>query len=154
MMKFSVKTQKLKLLVLGAGGLGLSLRALLYLTGTDEKGLLVPNHFCAIVLCLLSVAVLVGLFLLTRSLTGPAEYAEAFPSSGPGALGALAMAIGAAASSVTGFTGADTLMLLRSLFGIAAAGSMVYITYCRITGRKPLFLFHGILCVFFALDLI
>ena len=154
-MKLSLSPEKLKLLTLGAGGLGLALRALLFLTGIDEKGLLEPGHIVSVLLWLVSIIVLAGLFLLTRKLEGSADYTDAFPTSGLAPLGALAAAIGIGITAISGFSRpSDLLTQLRNICGILAAVSMVFVAYCRLTGRKPVFLFHGILCVFMALDLV
>lgn len=154
-MKLSIKPQKIKLLTLGAGGLGLAIRALLFLTGIDEKGLLKSGHFAATALWVLSILVLAGVFFLTRKLEGTSNYAEAFPTSGLAPWGSLAIAIGVGITVISDISHAsDLLTLLRNICGILAAVSMAFVAYCRLSGRKPLCLFHGILCVYMALDLV
>lgn len=154
-MKRSVKPEFLKYLVLGAGGLGLLLRTLLYHTGIDEKGLLISGHWAAVLLWVLTFATAAALLLLTRSIQGPESYQDAHPSSAPAALGTLALTVGLAMTTVSEFAEfSGTIRLLVWVLGLCAAVSMGHICYCRMIGRKPFFLCHGIVCIYFALRMV
>ena len=53
-------------LVLFTGALGLFLRLIIAMGGTDEKGLYPKNHPAWVILCILSIAVIAAVYLLTR----------------------------------------------------------------------------------------
>ena len=93
-MKFSVKPQLLKFLVLGMGGLGLALRILLYATGMDEKGLLVEGHWARTGIWLLTAVAALTIVLFTRPIEGPVDHRDCYPVSIAGGLGALAIVKG------------------------------------------------------------
>lgn len=154
-MKLSVKPQLLKYLVLGAGGLGLILRILLYTTGTDAKGLLVSGHWAHVLLWLLTAIVAVGTFLLTRSIQGPERYQDCYPASVPAAAGALILGVMLLITTVSELSAVDSsLQILLTVLGFGSALSLGVVAYCRLCGAKPLFLFHAALCVYFALRMV
>lgn len=154
-MKISVKPENLKYLVLGAGGLGLTLRIALYATGIDEKGLLVTGHWAGIALWLLTALVAAGLFFLTRPIQGPQRYQDAHPVSVPAGLGALALAVVILITTIREMGTMDTrLMTVSTVLGFAAAAMMGFVTFCRLSGMKPIFLCHGVLCIYFALRMV
>lgn len=154
-MKRSVKPELLKFLILGAGGLALAFRAALYSTGMDEKGLLVSGHWAGIAIWLLTALTAGALLILTRSIQGPEQYQDAHPASFTAALGALALAAGLGITTISEFAEfTGILRLLVWILGLGAAVSMGYISLCRMTGGKPLFLCHGIVCIYFALRMV
>ena len=150
-MKLSAKPELLKILTLSAGVLGLLLRVVLYAAGTDEKGLLVTGHWASVSLWILTALLAAGLFLLTRSIQGPEDYADAHPVSFFGGAGAVAAAVTILIVTIGDF---GTEALLATLLGFAAAASLAAIAFFRLTGRKPLFLFHVVLCGFFAMRMV
>lgn len=149
-MNLSVKPELLKKLTLGMGALGLLLRVLLYATGIDETGLLASGHWASLSLWVLSCLGVLGLLALTRSIRGPEDYALAFPRSIFAGAGAFAAAAAVMVTAVREL-GSQPLMTLLS---IAAAICLCITGVCRVTGQKPLFLFHGIVCVFFAVRMV
>lgn len=154
-MKFSVKPQLLKCITLAAGGVGLALRAILYATGTDEKGLLMAGHWAGISLTVLTLAVVAGLFVLTRPIKGPEEYPDAFPVSIWGGAGALAAGLCTLISAVTGFSAVtDTIGLLVQILGLIAGAGLILTGLCRSLGAKPNFLLHTALCLYFAVRMV
>ena len=154
-MKLNLKPKDLTYLILGAGGLGLTLRILLYTTGMDEKGLLKSGHIATVLIWGLTILVLAGLFLLTRNITGPERYEDAFPVSGMGAIGSVLAAAGVLTDTIsimgtrTGLQ--DTICIAAGFVAIAA---LILTALCRLGGYKPIFLCHALLSAYFALRLV
>lgn len=153
-MKLSMKPELLKILILGGGGLGLGLRTALYATGIDHKGLLVTGHWAAVALWCLTGLVALALILMTRSIRGPEQYADAHPVSAFGALGAGALAVAIGLNLFPANAPGGNLGLLAVVLGIGAVASLAYIGFCRLSRRKPFFLCHGIVCIYFAVRMI
>ena len=145
-MPLNIKPSNFKYLILGTGGLGIALRALLYATGLDSKGLLVRGHWAETGLWILTALAVLSIVLLTRSLkvTG-----STLPQSVAAGAGCLVASIGVLLS--IGFTPRNTLLDMAelTLAGVAAI-SLAVLAFCRFTGRKPLFLFHCLVCIYLA----
>lgn len=153
-MKTKLNAQLFPYLVLGCGGLGLVLRALLYATGEDSKGLLQPWHICTILVWLLTAAVIGATALFLRDQDGSNRYRDNFPASKWGAIGAFAAGAGIAVTVLSELrTVWDTLSILWLVLGLLGAACLVLTGICRLKGKRPQFFFHGILCLFFALNL-
>lgn len=154
-MKFSVKPQLLKYLVLGAGGLGLVLRILLYTTGMDEKGLLVSGHWAHIAVWLLTAAAAAVIFLFTRPIEGPADCRDCYPVSIPAGVGAVAAA---AAILIASFSEMGSAFMpvqkIVWIFGFVAAAAFLGIGLCRLTGAGAHFLLYAAVCIYFALRMV
>lgn len=149
-MKVAPKADTLKYAVLGAGGLGLVLRILLYATGIDGRGLLIRGHWAGIALVVLTAAVLAAVFIFTRSIGKTAR-----PTGLVSAAGAFAAAIGIGITTVSGFAEFSTrLHLIVWLLGIFSTAAMGIIGFCRITGKKPHFLLSAVICLYFALRMV
>lgn len=154
-MKFTIKPKDLTYLTLGAGGLGLVLRILLYTTGMDDKGLLKSGHVANILIWLLTGLVLAGLFLLTRKITGPERYQDAFPVSGVGAIGSVLAAAGILIDTISLLGNRVGLQdTICSIAGFIAVAALVLTGLCRLGGYKPSFLCHALLSAYFALRLV
>lgn len=150
-----LKTENLKFLILGAGGLGLALRVALYSTGIDEKGLLISGHPAQIALWILTFLAGIALVFLTLSIQGPDRYGDAFPASLPAALGCFAAAAAFLITALSEFSPrATSLDAIVLVLGIASAVSLVYLGYCRLRRVRPLFLFHAIVCLCLALRMV
>ena len=154
-MKLSVKAEHLKYLILGAGGVGLVLRIVLYATGIDGRGLLTEGHWASIALWALTFVAAVALILFTRKLEGPASYADAHPVSFPAALGAFVAMVGLGITTLSEFSEFSSgIRLAVWLLGLCSTLAMGCIGICRITGRKPHFLLHAVVCIYFALRMV
>lgn len=155
-MKLSVKPHLLKLFALSAGLLGLMLRMVLYATGTDEKGLLIANHWAGITVYGLTAVVVLGLLLLTRSIQGSADYRDAHPRSILAGSGSLVLALAVLMSCLSEISSPPDSIgtFIRWVLGFLTVVSLACICLCRVTGSKPIFLFHGILCVWLALRMV
>lgn len=152
-MPLTVKSANLKYLILGAGGLGLALRALLYATGVDARGLLVRGHWAEIGLWLVTAVTVLGIFLLTRPITGSKHYQKAFPKSPAAAAGCVAAAAGILLNVAPGSRGTSLETAELVLAGIAIVALLV-LAFCRFTGRKPSALFHCLVCIYLALRMV
>lgn len=153
-MKFKIKSAALSTLTLGLGGIGLALRALLYATGEDAKGLLAPWHICTILVWLLTAAVAVLLAVFLRGQDGSNRYRSNFPPSKAGAAGAFAAGLGVAYTILSELDSVwDTLSTLWMILGILSAVSLILTGVCRLNGKRPQFIFHVLLCCFLALNL-
>lgn len=154
-MKFSVKPDDLKYLTLGAGGLGLALRAVLYATGTDDKGLLVTGHWAGIAMWILTVLVAAALYFSTKSIQGPSGYRDAYPVSYPAGLGALGLSLGILVTTVSDLSDPPSAVeLIVWILGALSVVALAAICLCRLSGAKPIFLLHGVVCIYFAMRMV
>lgn len=139
---------------LGAGCVGLILRLIL-LSAVDEKGLLKARHPLSLLVWVLTGAVLITLFLLTRSLSGKVRYSRLFPPSVLGAVGSLAVGLGILFTALQELrTMTDMLALAAAVFGFAAGGCMLYLAYCRWQGLRPSVYLRILVTVYFVLHLV
>lgn len=152
-MALAVKPKQLKRLLPGAGLLGFLLRAVLYTTGMDGKGLLISGHWAETGLWLLTGAVVLCLYLCCRTITGPERYQSAFPASIFGASGSILAGVAIGLCGV-GSDPEGTLGLAELVLRICAALSLFWVGFCRFTGRKPLFLCHSLVCLYLALRMV
>lgn len=150
-MKLSVKPELLKILTLCAGGLGLVLHTVLYATGVDGKGLLITGHWASVALWILTGVTIAALFVLTRFIRSSEDYHAAHPASFIAGTGAFAAA---AAAAFTVMSELAVSELLPLVIGFTAAISLVIIGICRLSGKKPIFLCHTVVCVFFAMRMV
>lgn len=158
------KSNQLKLILPACGGLALALRVLLFATGVDEKGLIVAAHPAWIGMLLLTAVAAAVIALSLRTLRGPAEYQAGFPRSPIGAAGCGLGAVSAALAAFGHFRTGPILsypnllpMLSFYLSGavmILAAAAFALVAFCRLGGRKPSFLLHCLICVYFAARLL
>lgn len=154
-MNFKLRPQTLKVTFLGAGVLACGLRALLYATAIDGRGLLTANHPLSIVLWALTAAAAAALVLFCHSIKGPERYDDAYPVSFSAFLGCFAAVVGIALSSLRSFGARSTVLdILICVLGFVSVIALASIGICRLTGKKPYTLLHGVVCVWFALRLV
>ena len=154
-MKLTIKTEQLKFLMLGAGGLGLALRIALYATGIDGRGLLESGHWAHTAVWILTAAAALVLLICCRSITGPEEVSNAYPPSVTAALGAFAAMVGIGFTTGREFAEfSSRLHLIVWIVGICSVVAQGRIGLCRLTGKKPHFLLHVAVCVYFALRMV
>ena len=141
-------------IVLICGMIGMLLQLWLFQSGPDEKGLYPAAHMGWILSLILSAAVVIFVFLLTRQADEGRSYRENFP---PSLLGAIT---GAAAGVLLTITGIRLLqssaMLLDTLTGAigAVAGiGLLFAAVCRFLGNQPPFVCFLLPSAFFALHL-
>lgn len=141
------------LLSLGAGALGMALAAWLFSAGTDEKGLYPAGHIAWVLLGILSAAVVIFAWLLTRQAGINRSYRQNFPRSLVAALGCAAGGIGLLSSSFQTLTMGKALGLLTGALGIFAAIPLFWAAVCRMRGQRCKLPVYILPCFFFALQL-
>lgn len=146
-----MNTKILKTLILAAGLTGITLRTAFSVIGYDGRSLPIRGHWATVALLCLSAAVLVCLLLCWR-ISGGDDRADARSASPLAALGCFAAAIGIAVTGIRelreGLLPAQNLLWI---LGFVSAAAFVVIGIFRLRGSKPYFLFHSVICVFFAL---
>ena len=151
----NTQSKLLRYAALSAGLFGLILRALLYATGIDQKGLIAANHWATWTIFALTCLVLILLLVTARKQNGPTDYEDCFPGSVFQGAASLFVAAVTVLRAIPRYTAAgDSLELLAAVFGIVAGIAMVAAGICRFTGKRPSFLCHSALCLFFALQMI
>lgn len=138
---------------LGAGALGMALAAWLFSAGTDEKGLYPAGHIAWILLGILTAAVVIGAWLLTRQAGINRNYRQNFPRSLVAALGCAAGGIGLLSSGFKTLATGKVLGLLAGALGIFAAIPLFWAAVCRLRGQRCKLPVYILPCFFFALQL-
>ena len=145
----------LRCATLSAGLLALILRALLYATGIDHSGLIASNHWATRSILILSGLVLLFLLVITRKPEGPTAYKDCFPASFSQGVTSFFIAVVIALRAISQYAAAgDSLELLAALFGIVTGIAMAVAGICRVIGKRPSFLCHSVLSIFFAITMV
>lgn len=150
-MNQDIKPATLKIFTLAAALLGLLLRFLLYATAVDYKGLIADGHWATFGLTGLTLLLLAALVLLTRNPTAEMGYEDSFTPSLLRGLGSLAAAGGLLLQSVQRLGMTERLERIGLIFGITAGIGLIVAGICRFLGKKPPFLCHSVLSIYFAL---
>lgn len=154
-MKLNLKPNQLPLLSLGLGGIGLALRWVLYAVAVDAKNLLPVLHPLEILLWLLTVAAAAVIISMVWKLEGSNRYVDNFTASTVSAVGCFAAAAGILVTVLTAKTGdAHILNHVCKALGILSAPALVLAGVSRMQGKRPLFLCHCVVCMYFALHLV
>lgn len=142
-MKMIFESRHLPMVTAFLGGAALVLRTLLYLTGVDERGLLVPGHPLALALGVLTVAAMVYLFVSTWKLDGSARYEDNFSPSKNAMLGHFAAAAGMAVTVLTRYPLMDGYLgLLWQWLGYLSPVCLILAGIDRSRGKQSFFLLH------------
>lgn len=151
----TLKRSALPFLILGAGGMGLVLRVLLYTLGTDSRGLLPRYHPLHVVTLLLTLSTVTALALIIPKLGGSKKYNKNFPASAPCAA---AIFLSAGLMLVTAYAllekAAGKLDMALAVMAFLTVPCLLYTGWCRLKGKRPFFLCHGVICLFFALYMV
>lgn len=141
-------------LVCGYGGLGGVLWALMEQFCRDDRGLLIPWNWPGILLTVMSVGICGIIVYLTRPLAGSNRYSENFPASLPGAISHFTLAAGILwMLFMNPSDHRDVLSILHGALGILSLPCLILAGISRWKGKRPNFLFHGLLCAFFAIHM-
>ena len=145
-------SRKLSVMMLFFGIAALAMRKALYATAVDVKGLLVRSHPLSLALTLLTVGVLIRIALTARKQenTGNRE--------GSGFLAALGSVAAGAGILVTVLTGnivmGSALEIAWYYLGLAAPVCLLLAGIARLFGKKPFFLLHVVVCLFFMVHIV
>lgn len=154
-MKKTFPAALLPWLVLGAGGVLLTLQSILIFFCPDEKGLLSGRHPLYLLAWVLALAAAVGTAIVVWKLDGANRYNDNFPPSIPGCAGAFCAAVGILIAGIQGLgQTTDILSLLWVIFAFLSVPSLCFAGVCRFQGRRPAFFFYAVVCLFFALHLV
>ncbi len=136
------------LFTLVCGVAGMLLRLVMMIYGCDTKGLLSSGHFSIVACWVIALGYLAGLVFGVRGLGERGSYEQLFSASP--LCGGVGIAAGGmlAAVSLT-----DTFVAIKIL-GVIAGACMVYTGVCRFSGKKPYYMFHFMVCLFFIVKLV
>lgn len=154
-MKKLINSKTIPYVVVVSGILGMLLRLWIIGKGEDAFGLYPSHPVGWALLWTLTAALVVMVVIATRPLKETGNYSDNFPRSLPGMLGCLTAAMGTIltgswqlqGNGVTPLTGLDTAVAMG---GIIAGGVLILLGIFRFLGKKPGFLLHGFLCLYFA----
>ena len=149
----NLKTPKLiKFFAAAAGLLGCGLYRTLFTAGLDAKGLPIATHWSYLGLFLLTALTAAVILINLRALPSGETQVTHCPTVFGGigcVVAAIACLLFAPPTARTGLLATvDTVMR-----GICAV-MLGVLAFCRFTGKKPFFLFHGILCLYLAFRMI
>ena len=149
------KPTQLPWFTLIAGIIGCSIRAWLYATGIDSKGLLLSQHPGQFLIWGFTGVVMILLILGTKDLIQAPKYGFNFPAQTVSAVGAALAALGILIASITqlGSFG-DSFALADILLGFLSAAALGFLGYCRLKGKHPTVIFHAVICVYLMVHLI
>ena len=154
-MKTLLKFKNLPFLILGLSGVGLALRWALYTFAVDGKKLLVAGHPLAWLLALVSIAAAIFTLVGVWNQRGSHLQEDNFRPSKAAAFGSLAAAVGVGLTVfLQNANTGGTLGLVWKISGVPACLALAVVAKCRWDGKKPLFLLHAIVCIFFAIHMV
>lgn len=154
-MKTPLKLTSFHYFVPLSGLLGFLLRAALYETGIDGRGLLISGHWANTALWVLTVVTGIGIFLLTRTIRTPADPVAAYPASALRGAGAFAAMAGIGITTVMDFAEfSSRLHLIVWVLGLCSVLAMGITGVCRLRGKKSHCLLLAVVCLYFALRMV
>lgn len=153
-MKTLLKSKNLPFVVLALGVIGFALRWLLYAVAVDAKNLIPMGHPLEIAIWLVAAAAVVV------AVVGVKKMDEAELSVNPlsigklNALGCILLAVGILVTVLGDGISLNGLEMVRDVLGVLSVAAMVAAAVSRNRGQEPLFLFHAVVCVFFAVYMV
>lgn len=154
-MKKIFKPTLLPLLTLICGLIGLGLRLWLFLSGIDEKGLLVEKHPAGILAFVLTAIFLLVLLLCVRTLSPVDKHQILFPARLLAGIGCAAAAVGILYVDIRDLiTRQDTITIITLIVGVLAAAALMLLGFCRWKGKRPALWARAAVCVYFMLHLV
>lgn len=143
---------KLKYLILCAGLLGAGLRSILYLTGTDAKGLLVSGHWAHAAVWVLTAAVAGILAAACFPLRNGDCPRLPAPISALGCFPAAFSLLRISLESVR--IAQSNLETAAAVLGFGSAAALIWVGICRLRRRQPFFFCNALVCLCFALRMV
>ena len=149
-MKINWNLNMLRRLTVALAALAVGLRYLMYFIAVDEKGLLTPWNWPGILLAVVIVAALALVIMGCRNLTDEDEN----PILVNDWIYGCVLAVGIVVVLLTGTTKGDNLAKIRYWLGWASVPCLLAATVMLHMGKRPAFVFHGVACLFFGLNLV
>ncbi len=154
-MKKYLKSQYLPYISLICGCIAMLLQGLLFLLTRDERELVASGHLLHISAWVLILGNLALCGISVRSLSGHNGYTDNFPASLPGGIGSFLLAGALVITLLFGLElRGDFLSLLWLVLGILAVPCLIFTGFCRVSGKRPAFLFHSVVFLFLAVHLV
>lgn len=149
-MKVNWNVNMLRRLTLALAAVAVGLRYLMYATAVDEKGLLTAWNWPGILLAVITAAAVMLAIFGCRRLTEFETEADVIPGWIYGCVLAVGIVLVLRAGSLKG----DTLAKLRLWLGWASVPCLLAATFGLHMGKRPSFLLHAVVCLFFGLNLV
>lgn len=131
-MKRSLKNKILPWLAPVLGGLGMAAMWMVNTFGIDHLGLILPLHASAVVVWLLTAAMVGGLLFLLHGMEDTTGYRRLFPDSRLAGAGSLVAAIGILATAADSLTAMnEPIRIISGVLKLAAGAALVYLAWCR-----------------------
>ena len=154
-MKRNSGSYRLPVMMLIWGIAALALRKALYATAVDVKGLLLRYQPLEIALTVLTVGVLVRIAVAVRKGKRSVPYEDAQFAGLSGAIGNVAAGAGILITVLTTAPGmGGYLESAWRCFGLAAPVCLLLAGIAKALGKKPFFLLHVVVCLFFAVHIV
>lgn len=151
----NTKTSRLLAVALSCGILGASLRLLLYRIGFDERNILSSSHPLHLLCLGLTALLAIYLLLSIRKLQGSSDPGVNFPNSPLCRLTILCAGCLTTLYSITLTENIPSLLALaRLMLAFGSAGSMILCALLPRKLRRAHILCRGVVCLFFALDML
>lgn len=148
------KSKSLPYLIAALGIVGLLLRLQLYAAAVDEKNLLVPGHPLEYLLLGLTAVAAVVIVVGVWPLYGSTRYPDNFGPSVPAAAGSVLAGLGILLTVLTAQPEGGRMDLVWKALGVLSAPCLAAAGYCRLKGKRPFFMLHGVVCVFMLVHII
>jgi len=146
---------RLPVMMLIWGIVALMLRKTLYATAIDIKGLLLRYQPLEIALTALTIGMLIRVVLAVRKQKGSGDYADYRFAGIPGAIGNLAAGAGILMTVQFAEPGMGNYLGIAWRFlSLAAPVCLLFAGIARLLGKRPFFLLHVVVCLFFVLHIV
>ncbi len=154
-MKRDFRSMKHAVLMLYFGIAAMVLRRTLYATAVDVKGLLLQGHPLELILAALTAAVFVWIVLAARKQEPSGNYADCYKTDLLSALGAVAAGAGILMTELSADAAmVNYLALARHYLALAAPVCLLLAGISRALGKRPFFLLHVVVCLYFLLHIV
>ena len=147
-----IKTTILPLFTLSTGLLGMIFRFWLNTAGTDKEGLFIPSHPSIVCMFIVAAVTMLVLGLCTWSVD---KTPQPFSQSILGAAGCFLGGAGILVSDLLELSvSTDIVGTISFIFGLAAAGCLIYMGWCRLKGISGNLWAHVAICAYFMIHLV
>lgn len=142
-----LKTNLLTPIALSCGILSLALRTLLFLTGIDQKGLVITSHPANSATYILIAIAMVLIFLISRQAPQKSQYP--FRTNRIAGIGSMVGGLGILITTFSEFPASKGMIaLLTCLLGLVAGGCMILAGVLRWQGKPTSYWLHSAVCAY------